>query len=548
MSVESQNPYARASGGRTEDMALPLGETGNREGVFFSRQLVSGVPWAIVSKFFLFAAYFGISVILVRSLGPEKYGIFSLCKNIEEYCAVVCSLGLNTALLRFVPELVVRRNRVGVVGLLQQVAALQVIMVVAAAGVLQVGKPYFDGWFNVDFQYFLLLTAIWIGAQLSRDFINDAFTALFRVRTISLMSFVNGLLWIGLLVFVLARIPEIKVALLAPIVAIAPVSLAGVVLLVRHSRRLEEGPAAFAIGRGRMMKLSLYSMLDTTTNMLLKKYTEIFFLGFFFTPALVGMYDLACSISFVVVTFVPFSLQKLLLSGFADAHARDENNFGGLIAAVYRVLILTVVPLAVFGACFAPSAIRLLYGVEMEAAGPVAALCFVVYTLPLVYLPLSLAIVTKEKILNMLPLTILQIAFNILLDYLLIPRFGMYGAVAAVCGAFLLSCPFIMYMSFRIVGGVFFPGKFFAEITAVSIALAALLSLWSTHLNIAGLIGAGIGYMGAYLFAIRRLRLVSDGDIVALRELGFDKLNNALDYLAGTPRSVRKKKEENNDP
>jgi O-antigen/teichoic acid export membrane protein len=512
--------------------------------VFFSRQLVGGVPWAIFSKLFLFASYLGVSIILVRGLGAEQYGVFSLCKNLEEYCAVVCSLGLNTALLRFLPELVASRNRAGAVRLLQQAAALQVLMAAATAGALCAGKPYFDRWFNVDFQHYLLLTALWVGAQLSRDFVNDAFTALFRVRALSLMSLAHGALWLGVLGLVFSRVPQVHVALWAPIAAIAPVSLAGAVLLIGYSRRLEGRPAALGVSRRRAMKLSLLSMLDTATNMLLKKYTEVFFLGVFFAPAIAGMYDLACSLAFVVVTFIPFSVQKLLLSGFAEAYVRDEQSLGRLVAAVYRALILTVVPLAVFGIFLAPRAIRVLYGAPMEAAGPIASLCFALHALSLVYLPLSLAIVTKEKILNMLPLTLLQIALNVALDYLLIPRFGMYGAVAAVSGAFLLSCPLTLRASLRIVGGIFFPGRFFARIAAVSVALAALPALLAEHLEIAGLGGAGIAYAAAYFAVLRQLRLVRAEEVAALRNLGFAKLNRALDYLVATHRPAQARMEE----
>lgn len=517
-------------------ISRPEGKAEAPEAIFFSRRVVGGVPWTVASKLVLFLAYFGISVVTVRTLGADRYGLFSLCRNIGEYLIVVCGLGFNTALVRFIPELLIAQNRTGLRNLLWKTGALQAGMVAVTGLALWAARPWFDGWFHVDFQYYLPLVALLAGVELSRNFINDAFTSLFQVRIVSIMSICRGVLWFGMAAALLPAVPEVHVALLAQIAPFAVVSVVGGILLAGFVRRLDWHPTSSpGIGQRRTMKISLASALDSVANMLVRRYSEVFFLGVFATPAIVGMYDLGCSLPFMIVTFIPLAVQNLFVSGFAEAYAKDKGCLGRLIASFYRALILTVIPISVFGAFWAPQIIPLLYGPKMQAAGPIAALFFILHTVPLIYMPLSMAIITKEKILNMFPLTVLQIAVGLSLDYLLIPRFGVYGAVGAVLGAHAIAAPCILYAVSRIVGGVYFPFRFFVKITGPLVLLGALLSPLSPQLNVATLLGLGVGYAGAYLVMIRKLRLVRPEDVGEFRDLGFDRLNRILDYLVGSP-------------
>ncbi|MFA7369027.1 MAG: hypothetical protein WC334_05215, partial [Kiritimatiellales bacterium] len=69
----------------------------NPERTFFSREAVVGMPWMVATKLILFFVYFAISVLTVRMLGKEPYGIFSICTNIAGLIGVFCCLGFSAA-------------------------------------------------------------------------------------------------------------------------------------------------------------------------------------------------------------------------------------------------------------------------------------------------------------------------------------------------------------------------------------------------------------------------------------------------------------------
>lgn len=498
---------------------------------FFSRKVVSGVPWVVSSRLVLFFVYLAIPILIVRSLGAEKYGLFSLCRFVAEVCIVTCGLGLNTAIIRFIPELSVNQNRAGMIRLLLRVGVMQGGMVLGAGVVVYLLRPWLDMWFHVQFQHFLFFAMLLCAARLLKNLVDDTYTALFRVYLVGIISISQALLSFLFAFFVLPRFAEVHVALLTQSVPILLTSLIGLVLLLGHIRGLKWRSPPLGIGKRRVLGISIPSMMNSFASMILSQYSELFFIGLLSTPAMVGVYEVGAGFPFMVITFLPLALQSLLTSGFAEAHAQNPDSIGPLVRSFYKALILVILPMSAFGVFFAPRGIELLYGVEMKASGPIASCFFVIHTMGLISTPLSMAIVAKEKLLHMQPLMILQIAVNLALDYVLIKNFGMYGGIGAILGTFLLTIPFRLYVVARVVGGIYFPLGFFLKFLLTVFLWAAVLYPLSWHINLFGLAGVCAGYGIGYLIMIRMLRLVRKEDVASLRALGFSKLNRILDLL-----------------
>ncbi|HAS82074.1 MAG TPA: hypothetical protein DCS43_05215 [Verrucomicrobia bacterium] len=274
-------------------------------------------------------------------------------------------------------------------------------------------------------------------------------------------------------------------------------------------------------------------MLNTLLRMMMLKYTEIFFLGVYFTPAIVGYYDLGYSTPMLVLTLIPAALQTLLTSAFAQAYTKDPQCLGRMIDSVYKLTMLIVLPLAAFGVFFAPRGIVLLYGADMAPAGVVAATFCILHILPLVSMPLSMAITVKEQVLRMLPYMVLQIAINLALDWLLIPRFGMGGAMAAVAGTFILTIPWRLRAVRGILGSISFPTGFFIRVLLCTAVLAGCLAPLARHLNLVTFFLLGVGYCLLYVVLLRLLRIIRPSDVADLRGLKLAKVNRLLDLLVG---------------
>ncbi|HNX52490.1 MAG TPA: oligosaccharide flippase family protein [Pontiellaceae bacterium] len=522
-------------------------QTSNEEqsGAFFSREAVSGVPWMVASKAVLFFVYFAISVLTVRLMGSTNYGIYSICINIAEWAGVFCGLGLVSALFRFVPELVVQHNAAGLKRLVWKSLWLQLAATAAGTLILILMKPWLNNWFHIDFGSYLVLTGLLIGFSLLKENVSAVETSLFRTKHISILTLARGILWLGLVVTMLRIVPTVASAFWTQILSYAGVYLIGAWLMFRHIYSFDWRSPPYGIGKRRTAKYSFAILSNTIVRMMMMKYTEVFFLGLTVTPAVIGAYDLGYSLPPLIIFFIPDSLHMLFTSGFAEAYSRDPNCLGRLIKAYYKMTILFMVPLAIFGFFFAPEAVVMVYGDNMALAGVLASGFCLVHLFSTISTPLSMAIKAKEQIMATMPVMILQIVINLFLDWLLIVYFdlGVWGGMGAVAGTFLISAPIRLSVVKKILGGIFFPTEYMLRMTFTLFILSSILTVASDHWNLLGLFetrwlnvvtlfGLGVIYLLLFFVAIRMFRLVRDEDVADFRALDIKKLNFVFDLLS----------------
>ncbi|MBN2163098.1 MAG: oligosaccharide flippase family protein [Pontiellaceae bacterium] len=515
---------------------------------FFSREAVRGIPWMVISKLVLFFVYFGVSVLTVNGLGRDKYGVYSLMTNIASYMLVVCGLGLCTALMRYIPELAARRNRWAMGHLLWKSALLQIVAVVAVSAIL-IGfsrplQDLFNAGHIAHFRFYLILacglTALW----LLKEFVGTVFTSLFCIRTVAILSVAQGVVWFGVLVVALRFHAEVETILLVQMSSVAAVFSIGAVLLFRYVRALPWTNREKGIGKRRALSFSGVVMLNSILRMVMFKYSEIFFIAAVGGTTMAGMYDLGYSLPYTAVTFIPLALMPLFTAAFAEAYVRDNSCLGRLITSYYKLLMMVSLPMAALGAWFAPEAYRIIYQGEMNQAGDLASAFCLVLCLPLYSIPLSAAIKAKEQMMDMVPTLLVQITVNLVLDWVLIVHLdlGVWGGIGAVLGTFLMTIPYRVVVVRRLIGGVYFPGRFFMRILFTLLAEGAVLhwlvrriglfELFEGELvNLLLLLLVGVVYMGIFLLLIRMHRIVRHEDVEDFHNLDIKRLNKVLHFL-----------------
>jgi O-antigen/teichoic acid export membrane protein len=394
----------------------------------------------VVGKLVLFFVYCGISILLVNGLGKEKYGVYSLMVNISQYMLMLRGLGLGVALMRYVPELAARKNRLGLIHLLWKSATLQVLAVLAVSTLLLSFSDRLQALFKAEhvghFRFYLKLACGLTGLLLLKDFVGTVFTSLFKTRTVAILSIAQGVVWICALWAWLGLRPSVGTVFIIQMVSVAAVYTAGAATLVRYVKNLPWDANEFGIGKKRALSFSGTVMLSSILRTVMFKYSEVFFLAAVAGTTVAGIYDLGYTLPYTVITFLPLAFLPIFTSAFAEAYVRDRGCLGRLVKSYYKVLVLVSLPVAVLGAYFSPTAYHILYKGEMDQAGHVASAFCMVLVLPLFSMPLSAAIKAKEKVLNMVPMQVLQIVVNLALDWWLIVhlRMGVWGGIIAVAG------------------------------------------------------------------------------------------------------------------
>jgi O-antigen/teichoic acid export membrane protein len=448
----------------------------------FSSAALNAVPWFVLSKLLLFIAYFVISIITVKYLGSEQYGVLVICKSISEILILVCTLGMTSSFTRFIPELALNKNKAGIMRLLSKAGLLQIAALAFAFVGLMASQNILEDYFKTAFDQALVFTFLLVVFEQFKFNINAVLTALFKAKWQAIFSTFNGILWMALILIFLSQNASVSSALAAPAFSYALVYVFAAMVLFRHLKNLKWKSPAQAIGNARVMKHSGSILLSTLFRMLMIKYTELFFLGGMYDAETVGMYDLAFSLPLLVIAFIPSAVQELFVSGFSEAYCKNPNCLPTLIRSFYKVLILFCVPVAIYGFMFADEILLDSYGWEFVGVSELISIFCLLHLLPLISAPLSMAIQAKEKVMNMFPTLVFQLSVNIILGYLLIVVFdqGVWGAMLAVFLTFVLTIPVRLWMVAKIIGGIYFPMRFFTRMLFVSLTSAYAIELCLT--------------------------------------------------------------------
>lgn len=496
-----------------------------------SVKMLKAMPWNILIKFIMFVVYFLTSVLIVRSLGPKDYGVYSLCKNAMQYFVILIGLGLNNSVLRFLPELNHHKNVSGIKKFIIKASFVQFISALFMGVIALIFKDYFDWFFKIDFKYYLVITVLLSYVFVYKDFLYNVFTSFYQAKLLALTTLINGILWpLIYLVFMQLHL-KVGGALMAEalsMILIVVILAANLYHTYWKSNDIQEMPG---IGLKRVGMLSFTFMATSIMNLIISKQSEVFYLGYFYGPETVGYYNLGCTLPQFGLTFIPLAIYGLFTAGFSEMYVKDQSKLGQIVSSYYKMLILGIIPIAIFGIAFFDIIIPILYGHTMLRAAPIAQIYSFLHVLPFISVPLSMAITAKEKPYLMLPFQLMQVALNVTLNYFLIKHFAVQGAILAFFLTFALTIPWRLLQVRKIIGGIYFPLAFFLRTLKASAFTLLLLPLKPYCHNLPGLIGLGLTFAGLMLVSFKYFEVIQKNDLDTLGLSGRKKLEKVLKFF-----------------
>ncbi|HET6631268.1 MAG TPA: oligosaccharide flippase family protein [Rhodanobacteraceae bacterium] len=246
---------------------------------------------------------------------------------------------------------------------------------------------------------------------------------------------------------------------------------------------------------------------------------EVLFLNLHGHAAAAGEFKVAFQLAKGAALLVPGVFSAVLLPLMAYATSRGGSFGVQRFIASTTYLVVLAVPLVAFGALFAGSIMGLLYGAEYTRAAPVFALCLLSTCITTVAAGASSMLLSADRQHDILGVTIACGALKVLLDALLIARFGLGGAMAAytteaVIGAVAMIALALRGSSERLAWGRL------ARIVAAGALAAAIASPLRGELPAIGtLLAGGAVVCAAYLLLTFLLGCWSRDDIGYMRVL-----------------------------
>lgn len=400
--------------------ALP----GQDPGSIIARAARSGM-WSMAGSLAAGIAAFAVSVIVARSLAPAPFGSYAYLMWVMRTVSTLLAFGIPMAVARFVSSSLgagdpgrargTVRAAFRVNGVLMPVAFAIVAAVVgvkagspalaaavAAAAALLVLSGTFDGILVGHRRFDRLAKALTIGA-------------IAQVALIALGAW-RGASWRG---FVLLQ-------------AVAVVVGAGV--MWRRARGLTRGVPASVIGpQGRRAFGGFAAImgLQTAVDLILWGRPEIFFLERWRPGAEVGFYSVALALA-ALTAALPFVGARAFFPEFSWLRGGGHDEaLRKAFPMICTYLTAFAVPLSIIGAGLATGLIHLIYGPKFLGASGTATVLMAGSLLGTIGSPSAAAVFAGPKPSVVLRVVVVLAASNLLLDWALIPRFGMAGGAAA---------------------------------------------------------------------------------------------------------------------
>ena len=382
-------------------------------------KLAQNAGWLIGAKVYQLVINLVITMLMARKLGPDNLGLVEYAAAFTTLFTAICTLGIDSILVN---ELLNNRSNGkllgSAIGLRLISSALSVVTITGIAWVLTPDEP----------------TTIWVVALYSVslmfqcfDTINSWFQAKLLSKVTAIVSAIGYTVTTVYKAYLL--IAGKSVLWFAAAHAVEYAFVAVLLLLVYRKKREQDQPLRFSGKLGTQLLSKSYHFIISGMMIALYSQMDRVMLKGMIDAESVGFYSCASKISglwvFVLVAIIDASKPVIL------AKHSDKQSFETGLIRLYGTIIYLSTLAAVGLSVLSGPLIRILYGENFLAAQP--ALCILSCGTAFAYLGVarSIWLVPNEKQKFAKYIAACGAAGNLILNLLLIPKFGFVGASIA---------------------------------------------------------------------------------------------------------------------
>jgi O-antigen/teichoic acid export membrane protein len=497
------------------------------------------MAWSVTARAGRFVLGFASSIIVVRGLGGHDYGVLSAVRSVLMFVVLIAGFGTGQTLLRFLPALRVTRARDNARRLVRRVVAVHVVVWLLLLAFTLVFRAPLERLLKTPGA--AEFCAIGVGLSLFEilfALFANVLNAAYDTARLSVASLASHVAYVAVVVPALRMGYGVTGVLVAAAVGNA---LACALVWPRLWTALDWEPQPAAAGAvegaservagGRFWRYSLPFAAIGVLNLVVWRQSETLMLAHFRSPEETGYFDLAYRLPQTILEFVPGTVWPLVMAGMSEAYTRDPARLSSAIQRYYRMLFALCTPLCVLGALLSGHAVPLLFGTQMQPAALPTQLFFVIFTVSFLSTPLSMALYVLEKTsLNLLIYVILAI-INVGLDLILIPRFGVPGAMVPVSLAIAAQPVLYFLAARRHIPGLVIPFGFILRCVAACAPCVLVVAIMHWLDGVPGVIGAALVALAILPMTYRAAGIFGTGELAALAAVPVPMAGRLARYL-----------------
>ena len=494
------------------------------------------VGWTIAWRATSAVATLALGAYLIRTLPPDEYGRYTFVLGVLVYIALLATFGQDQGLLRYLPEVLGRGDRAAAHDLLRKSAVAIFALWALTSATVFAFRPVIDSLLQAHVADLLALGTVLLLGSIAAGVLSFALVAIYDMRSQAIATPIGGALTLALAVIFLRRGAGLNGVLVAGAIGQSALAVTYFMILLRRINRAEGQPGD-RVGWRRLLVYAsgwLPSLLIASAVGL--QFENIFLLRFAGSTA-VAWYDTGYNIPQRLVSLIPSLLTGAWVVGTLEGWRRESDRVRAAVIAFYKGIFLVAFPLAFAGGALLAPVIRIYTSARLPPAEGIAPVLLLFLCAALLATPWGLVVRVRELAwLNAL-ITIAQLGFAALADFWLIRTFGLWGAVAAVglTTALTIALTFIAWRAFDRATLSIPWGYATRCVMAASPYLLLLPFAFTrlpTRLVLPGMIFATALTTLAWAYLIRRLGLLSAGEVPLLHESRHRPVRLVLRYLA----------------
>lgn len=411
----------------------------------FNKAAEAGVSTAVLKVFHQIIS-FGATVLLVRTLSQEAFGIYSILYAVIPMLNIVGSFGLQEVLQRFLPEYYAKNEFKLASKLVFRVFVLRIIVSVFVIFAIFMYWDVLSGLIKIqDYKNYFAIFCVCITAYQQWGILTATVEAHFlhkfafyiQIVVVTaraaayLVCFLNGF---GLLEIVI--IDTVVYFVLA-------VSFWG--LYARAVPREGGERGIFGADRRRIVRYALFNNFNSIGVRFMDNGTSYLIVAYFMSPTQVAIYAFCNQLAnrFARISPVNYLASVVRPAFFSLGIASEQDRIVAMMRFLMKCILWFYIPVFCFALLAGESFIAIIFGKYQEYAGIFAA-CIVVAAVGAIGFPVSMAAQLRERV----DIILYSKIFGLLslgASVLAVPHYGIWGAVYAVGGGHLLKNLFIAW-------------------------------------------------------------------------------------------------------
>ncbi len=478
-----------------------------------NRETVTGTfsrlaPWTLGARFIVMIMAIVTMSVLTRTMTRAEWDNYSLLWTMFRYVWMLGGLGLSEAALRFGSELSAHGDTKSFKKLLFKLASLQLLSMAGLLVAFYLLGGAIDYLFERTFGFALMVMVILGGVTMFKETLRQGYVAAYWVKMVALMSVV------GAAAFPVAAylyIAHFKWGAAGGLAAEATgyafmIVVFGVGLTRLKFRAIAINPEdREPVTTYRVARYSGAILANNAMTLVLGGQMTIFLVGYFLRDqeGAVGILNLAAQVPGQGMSFLMLAIIPLLTAMITKSYYQDKSRLPELLRSYYKLLTIMIIPLLALGLMFIDQALEFLSGERGVEAGWMATALLPQNAVFILLVPISAGMNVLEKAQRLVVPRVLsgigRVGLMVLALYLWA---DLTTVVVTSYIRNLVFTPVIMYLAVKLVGGFYFPYRFFGRtlITCSTVVLLYPLRFLWPHAQACGLNLTGAKFVGEAVF------------------------------------------------